>query len=115
MSSSMHAGRTSRMDRVRFRVTKLMHLTRDADDGARAAPPLAPKAGLSAAEIRRISLHLSRLTDDLRALQAIVEDTEALIRRGWDVAVDLNRIRKRCRRCDEPGNSRKRSGPTRIC
>lgn len=79
-----------------------MHLAHD--PGADSLP--APAAGSerpASGEANRIAAHLSRLADDLSALQLIIEDTEKLIRQGWDVAVDLNQIRRNCRLCEAAG------------
>jgi hypothetical protein len=101
MPSSTHTDSASKIDRVRLRVTKLMHLTHRADAAPVPAPAIDSETRAAAED--RIAARLAGLTDDLRSLQLLIQDTEKLIRQGWDVAVDLNQIRRRCRRCEAAG------------
>ncbi len=97
----------STIDRVRVRMTRLMHLSRD-----RPAPPnheivsvpnheivsdnrQGTVAGTSSCE----SL-LSPLAADVCALQEILDDSDKLIREAWNVAAELNQVRRQCSRCE---------------
>ncbi len=93
----------SKIDRVRLRVTRLIRLTREGaprdarspEEGA-AALAFAPAAGVSGTIV---AARLSRLAEDLRTLQASIENSEELIRQAWNVAGDLNQVRRSCDRC----------------
>lgn len=101
MSSFVEAEHDSRIDRVRAQVTKLMHMTRErnvapapaAAPGATSPPPSAVRPETAASDVYR-------LADSLRALQVAMEETDHLIRQGWDLAVDLNQIRRMCSGCE---------------
>ncbi len=92
----------SRIDRVRLRVTRLIRLNREGAPHDARSPEecttlaFAPAAGVSGTIN---AARLARLAEDLRTLQASIEDSEQLIRQAWNVAGDLNQVRRGCDRC----------------
>lgn len=92
----------STMDRVRVRMTRLIHPIRD-----RPAPPPRPEVVRNddqrAAAVTDAADSPAALIADVRALEAVIEDSEKLIREAWSVAADLNQVRRQCARCEEVG------------
>ncbi len=102
-SSAEHRnGTNSTLDRVRLRVTRLMHSARDPMPGAPPRPSSGMTAELAAASRAPAAPErdLSALAQDVAALEQVIEDSEQLIRQAWSVAGDLNQVRRQCRNCD---------------
>jgi hypothetical protein len=92
---------TSTIDRVRVRMTRLIHASRDRPAGGPAnlrpadEPAVVASGGAGSA--------LSPLAADISALQEILDDSEKLIREAWNVAAELNQVRRHCSHCESVG------------
>jgi len=91
----------STIDRVRVRMTRLIHPSRDRPAPAPSHEIVSDNDQRTVAGTSPAESSLSPLVADVCTLEQLIEDSEKLIRQAWNVAADLNQVRRHCSRCEE--------------